>query len=1059
MTRWSTRGGGRALAVAILLAATWGGLGLAPRPARAATPAVVGVDADPGGSSWYPDQGGLSPQVVAGGSFGQQFATQLQGDIQAQPLVVGSTLLVDTEANDAYGLDATSGQVRWSRSLGTPVDSSAIGCNDLPSNGVTGTPVVDVGAGTEYLMSVTYVSGASGPAVYSLHALDITSGAERPGFPVPVVGTAANDPKQTFDATYQLQRPGLVLSGGVVYAAFGGHCDITPTHGWVVGVSTAGHLTTMWSDEAGVDDGTGRGGIWAAGALRSDGPGSLVLTTGNGVDPTTPLADTTPPATLGEAVVHLVVQPDGSLKTTDFFIPFDANHLNTIDGDLGSGSPVLLPSAEFSTPTHPHLAVVVGKEGYLYVLDADHLGGYQQGAGQGDDVLARLGPVQGVWGNPAVWGGDGGYLYFVTNGGSATGAPGATDGKLTAWKFGVDGAGRPTFAQVGASTDAFAYGGTSPVVSSSGTTSGTSVLWVNWVASEGSSYGQLRAYDPVPDAQGDLRLLWSGPSGAAVRLTSPGVGNNKVYLGTTNGIIRGYGSPVQSPLVGGAVGFPDTTVGSSAPVTDTFTATVGLTVTGLSVSGAPFSVGAPSSPLPFTVAKGASFNLGVTFSPTQYGSAGGTLTVTTSAGAYPVGLNGDGLNASPLLTVAPKAISFEGTAVGAQVTADAIFTNQGSQALHVTGVTAPAAPFSTAGVPVAGATVAPGASVAVAVTYAPTAAGQAVDALTLASDGGSITVALSGTSGSPGQLQVTPAAVAFGSVPVGSTVTRAFTVTNAGGSALTVTKSKPPALGAFVATTTLAEGTVLQAGQSVTESVAYRPSTVGAATDQWVLNGSGTSVLTDVALSGTGMAVPALPGPPSAGGWGLAGSAVVSGGDAVLTSATAWQAGSVSSPTAVATDGLTVAFDAVIGGGTGADGMTLTLADASSAKRLGFSAGSLGYSGITGTAVGLVTFKNAGEPSANFVGVADGGPVSPGIPHWVATSTAVPVLEGATTHVVVSVSGHTVTVAVAGVVVLTTVVASLPSLADVVFTGGTGGRTDAHTVRNVTLTYGPPSGA
>ena len=43
-----------------------------------------------------------------------------------------------------------------------------------------------------------------------------------------------------------------------------------------------------------------------------------------------------------------------------------------------------------------------------------------------------------------------GYLYFVTNGGSADGAPGATDGKLLAWKFGVDGSGNPTFAQVGA---------------------------------------------------------------------------------------------------------------------------------------------------------------------------------------------------------------------------------------------------------------------------------------------------------------------------------------------------------------------------------------------------------------------------------------------------------------------------------------------------------------------------------------------------------------------------------------------------------------------------------
>ena len=113
-----------------------------------------------------------------------------------------------TEANNAYGLNASTGAVLWSRSLGTPVDSGAIGCNDLPSNGVTGTPVVDATAGTEYLMSVTYVSGTSGPAVYSLHALDITSGAERPGFPVPVQGTAANDPQPVLQRHLSVAAPG-----------------------------------------------------------------------------------------------------------------------------------------------------------------------------------------------------------------------------------------------------------------------------------------------------------------------------------------------------------------------------------------------------------------------------------------------------------------------------------------------------------------------------------------------------------------------------------------------------------------------------------------------------------------------------------------------------------------------------------------------------------------------------------------------------------------------------------------------------------------------------------
>ena len=144
----------------------------------------------------------------------------------------------------------------------------------------------------------------------------------------------------------------------MVYAAFGGHCDIAPYHGWVVGVTTAGHLTTLWSDEAGVAANGGQSGIWAAGALRSDGPGSLVLTTGNGNDPTTPLADTTPTGARWAKPwstwwLSQTVRSRPPISSS----PSTPTHLNTIDGDLGSGSPVLLPSS-FSTPTHPHLAVV-----------------------------------------------------------------------------------------------------------------------------------------------------------------------------------------------------------------------------------------------------------------------------------------------------------------------------------------------------------------------------------------------------------------------------------------------------------------------------------------------------------------------------------------------------------------------------------------------------------------------------------------------------------------------------------------------------------------------------
>jgi hypothetical protein len=130
--------------------------------------------------------------------------------------------------------------------------------------------------------------------------------------------------------------------------------------------------------------------------------------------------------------------------------------------------------------------------------------------------------------------------------------------------------------------------------------------------------------------------------------------------------------------------------------------------------------------------------------------------------------------------------------------------------------------------------------------------------------------------------------------------------------------------------------------------------------------------------------------------------------------------------------------------------MTLTFANPSSATFLGQAGGSLGYSGISGVAVGLSNFEQGADPSANFVGIADGGPVN-GIPNWVATNSTVPTLQGATTHVIVSVNGTQLTVWVGGVQVLQQTVAELPPTADLVFTAATGGLTDNFVVQNVSV--------
>ena len=129
--------------------------------------------------------------------------------------------------------------------------------------------------------------------------------------------------------------------------------------------------------------------------------------------------------------MRVAVQPDGSLKAVDFFSPYDATHLDQSDLDFGSGSPIALPDAYFGTAAIPHLAVEVGKEGYVYLLNRDNLGGVGEGPNGTDDVVGRYGPNGGVWSSPAVWPGDGGYVYIPTASGSVgSGGSAGADGCL-----------------------------------------------------------------------------------------------------------------------------------------------------------------------------------------------------------------------------------------------------------------------------------------------------------------------------------------------------------------------------------------------------------------------------------------------------------------------------------------------------------------------------------------------------------------------------------------------------------------------------------------------------
>jgi hypothetical protein len=1162
-----------------------------PRSESTSTSSAIGVHvaATTGGgdnlrTGWYADQPGLSPQIVGGNTFGRMFSTAINGQVYAQPLVAEGTLFIATESNDIYGLDPESGTVRWNRNLGPAFDAKDVACGDLtPTIGVTGTPVIDAATHSAYFFSKTYTNGA---AAWYAHAVDIASGAERPNFPVAITGHAANDPTKQFLPKVEMQRPGLLLMDGVVYAAFGAHCDhyTRPSElyrGWIAGVSTDGQLKTLYTTASG-DVGFGSG-IWQSGSgLVSDGPGQILFSTGNAFDYRVqkPLTRQTPPPNLTEAVVRVTVQPDGTLAPSDFFQPYDADSLDDVDADLGSGGPVALPPS-FGSTAFPRLLVEVGKQGYVYLLNRDDLGGIATGDGGGDRVVSRVGPIgqgknRGIWGRPAIWPGDGGYIYMIPS-----------DVSMLAFKYGLDGAGKPSLSQVADSAQIYGYTSGSPVVTSDGTTSGSALVWVIGSGGGNGANGVLRAYDAVP-VGGQLSLRFEQAIGTAPKFAVPGVGNGRIYVGTRDGHVIGFGSPIAAPISGPNTPFGTVILGQSAVKTIVLTAHSATSVSRLETTSDEFTIGAVAPTLPATLAAGDTLSVSVTFKPTTLGSHAANLGILTPSGNVQLALTGVGQSPDPVLDVSPRTISFGGVAVGQNSSTNIILANSGAAPLTINSITVPAAPFSATDLPSLGAVIPSGGSITAQLAFTPTAVGDFTGHLIIASTGGTVDLPLSGSAATPGKLEIAPLAIDYGAVELGESKSGTWQIRNTGGSSLTINKSKPPALGVFVATSTLDEGSLLAPGATLVETVVFTPTIAGTFSDGWVITASDGSGQHVIALTGQGIGsglkgayysgasfdhllsahvdstvnfdwAESLPDPslapgdrysvrwsgqvipafsetyrftlascdgvrlfvdhqllidqwndhdvqedsgqitlvakkaydikieyynanggghvalswasasqpqqivptealragapaPVGGGWQLNGDAQLIGATLQLTPVKASAAGSAFWPGRLPSGALDISFDLAIDSGGGADGLTLTLADAAKVvpTALGASGGGLGFGGIAGVAIAFDTYKNEANPSANFVGISAGAGAKPDQLHWLTTSSNVLPLRGAPRHVDVQVRQGHVTVAVDGKSALEATVA-LPEELLIGFTGGSGGVTDRHAVSNVRI--------
>jgi outer membrane protein assembly factor BamB len=693
-------------------------------------------------TGWYPDASGITPSMVSGSTFGRLWSAPVEGQVYAQPLLANGTLLVATEKNRVYGLNPATGAMKWSKSLGEPWDPEEIGCGDLtPQIGVTATPVVDPSTGTVYLTHKTYAPHSSEVRWY-MDALNVATGAEQPGFPVELSGEAQNA-EQTFEPQKQLQRPGLLLLEGVVYAGFGSDCDIDPYQGWIFGVSTTGAVKARWTSEA---EGWGSG-IWQSGAgIVSDGPGTLMVVTGNGGVPNDHTPGSKPPGNLGESIVRLRVEPGGSLQAVDFFSPFNAAELAKEDIDFASSGVAGLPGEYFGTPSIPHLAVAAGKEGYVYLVNRDELGGAGEGPGGSDKIVQRI-FAGGVWSRPGVWPGEGGWVYIPTA--SAGNVPDGTSGNLLVYQYAVS-KGLPTLSLKGTSSDAFGFSSGAPVITSEAATPGSALVWIIW-APNGSGVGaQLRAYNPVPEHEEPV-LRWSAPIGTSAKFATPGVGDGRLYVGTRDGHVLAFGAPVTAVLSGPSTEFPTTTIGQSSVRTVTLTATEPLTVSKLVSNSAQFKLGPVALPAELTT--GQTIEVPITFTPTSSGPLGATLTATTDTGNAEFSLSGAGLAPTGQLEVMTPVVSFPATTVGGSVSAGAIFRNVGGAPLTLESVSLPAAPFEASGIPALNTTVSPGGSITIPITFRPSAAGVANGEVAIRTNVGTGVVHLSGTAGPPPSLQ------------------------------------------------------------------------------------------------------------------------------------------------------------------------------------------------------------------------------------------------------------------------------------------------------------------
>ncbi len=529
-----------------------------------------------------PRESVLTTGNVGSGIFGKLFTRPVDGHIYAQPLCVPNVTIsnrshnvvyVATQHNSVYAFDAdypAQSAPLWQVNLGIPRPAGFPTKYGIESGiqveiGITSTPVIDPSTKTLYVVAYTEDS-SNGPFHYKLHALDMTSGAEKFGGPVEIQATVPGNGDGSvngmiaFDPKMHMQRPSLLLMNGKIYIAFGSFADTDPYHGWVMGYNAA---TLAQTGVFNTTPDAGEGAIWMSGqGLPADSGGNIYFIVANGSE-----TGMSGGSSFGNSFLKL---SGTSLSLLDWFMPFNAVSLSDADLDVGSSGPILIPGTT--------LIVGGGKQGVLYLIDTTHMGHFMA-SGDTQIVQSFQASNDEIFNTPIFWSnGSLLYLWPQNEGLKAFAFNGIFNTTPVAQNTSV------TPAQPGATLS----------LSANGSQSGTAIVWATH-STGGSAEtvaqpGELHAFDATNVAH----ELWNSlqnpardDTGLYGKFNPPTIVQGKLYLGTFSEQLDVYGL-LPLPLAPGQTLFttetpviPNTTAGIAYELGTKFTADIAGQVTGI----------------------------------------------------------------------------------------------------------------------------------------------------------------------------------------------------------------------------------------------------------------------------------------------------------------------------------------------------------------------------------------------------------------------------------------------------------------------------------------------